>query len=286
MIDLDKYLRRIGYAGPREPTLPVLADIAAAHPAAIAFENIDPLLGRTPSLALTALQAKLVDQRRGGYCFEHNTLLRCALSMLGMNVTALSARVVFMGPPDAPPRARSHMLLKVELPDSPGAPACSYIVDAGFGGHVLGAPLRFELGLDQPTATGAQRITRGADGYYAVEASLQDRGWSALYRYTLEPQLPIDYEPLNWFTATHPTSMFRHNLLLERLTHDVRASMFNDRLVLRRPGEPPQERSIETASDFAQVLDSVFDIQPPVSAAELFERVPKGLEGIFIPTTT
>ena len=160
MIDLDRYLHRIAYAGLRTPTLAVLEGICAAHPAAIAFENIDPLLGWPPSLALDNLQTKLVAQRRGGYCYEQNTLLRAALLMLGMQVTALAARVLWMQPLDAPRRARSHMLLKVEL-----AADGVFIADAGFGGHLIGTPLRLQPGIAQPTPAGRMRIVQDGDEY-------------------------------------------------------------------------------------------------------------------------
>ncbi len=283
MFDLDAYLQRIACAGPREPTLAVLATICAAHPAAIAFENIDPLLGRPPSLAPEALHAKLVEQRRGGYCYEQNAVLRLALSQLGFQVTALAARVVWMSPPDMPPRARSHMLLKVELPD---ATQGSFIVDAGFGGRLISAPLRLQPGLVQATPSGNERITQDADTY-AVEADLgaSAGGWTPRYRFTLEPHRPVDYEPLNWFTATHPRSLFVNNLVIERLTSGLRANLLNDRLTLCAPGGVPQVRRIESAGDFAQVLDTLFDLQPPVPAAELFARVPKGLDGAFVPAS-
>jgi N-hydroxyarylamine O-acetyltransferase len=280
MIDLDAYLNRIACTGPRTPTLGVLQAICAAHPAAIAFENIDPLLGRPPSLAPEALHAKLIAQRRGGYCYEQNAVLRLALQQLGFQVTGLAARVVWMTPPEVAPRARSHMLLKVELPD---APQDSFIVDAGFGGRLIGAPLRLQAGLVQATPSGNERITQDAEGY-AVEADLgaSGIGWAPRYRFTLEPHRPVDYEPLNWFTATYPRSLFVNNLVLERLRPGLRANLLNDRLTLSRAGSAPQVRRIENAIDFAQVLDSVFDLLPPVPAAELFARVPKGLDGAFV----
>ena len=281
MIDLDAYLQRIAYAGPREPTLGVLTAICAAHPAAIAFENIDPLLGRPPSLAPEALHAKLIQQRRGGYCYEQNAVLRLALLQLGFQVTSLAARVVWMSPPEAPPRARSHMLLKVELPD---APQDSFIADAGFGGRLLGAPLRLQPGVVQYMPNGVDRITQHADGY-AVEADLgaSSGGWAPRYRFTLEPHRPVDYEPLNWFTATHPRSLFVNNLVVERLTPALRANLLNDRLTLRPLGAPPRERRIMSSDEFAEVLDQVFDLLPPVPASELFARLPKGLDGAVLP---
>ena len=278
MLDLDAYLHRIAYTGPRAPTLAVLNALCAAHPAAIAFENLDPLLGHAPLLTPAALQAKLVAQRRGGYCYEQNALLRLALLALGMQVTSLAARVVWMSAADAPPRPRSHMLLKVALPDAPDE---FFLVDAGFGGHLLAAPLRFVPGLVQHTPGGTERITQAGE-VFTLEAELPE-GWTPAYRFTLSPQLPIDCEVLNWFTATHPGSFFRHNLRLERLTPGLRAGLLNDRLTLRRSGDATQMQRIGTAEELGHVLDKVFDLEPPIGAAELFARIPQGLDGAFVP---
>src|SRR3954451_18267328 len=84
--DLTAYLDRIGYAGPREPTLAALHGIVAAHATAIPFENIDPLLGRGVRLDTGSLVAKMVGGGGGGYCFEHNTLLLHALRAIGFRV--------------------------------------------------------------------------------------------------------------------------------------------------------------------------------------------------------
>lgn len=279
MIDLDAYLKRIHYTGPREATLGVLRAVSALHPAHIVFENIGPLLGTPPSLALPAVQDKLLAQGRGGYCYEQNLLLKEALLAMGMQVTALAARVVWMQPPGAPPRPRSHMLLMVSLPSADTGP---FLVDAGFGGQLMDMPLALEPGTPQRSAHGLMRVTCDA-GLYAVETQLP-AGWTALYRFTLEPHLPADYEPLNWFTATHPGSMFRHNLLMERLTPELRTSLVNDRLVRRRPGEPPAVRRVATQAEFEQVIGEQFGLQLPMGMTEaLYERVPKGLDQLALP---
>ena len=71
--DLDAYLARIAYAGPREATIATLTALHTAHVVAIPFENLDILLSRGIDLDLAALERKLVTERRGGYCFEQNT---------------------------------------------------------------------------------------------------------------------------------------------------------------------------------------------------------------------
>ena len=92
-IELDAYFKRIGYAGACAPTLDMLNAIHRLHPSAIAFENLNPLLRKPVRLDLPSLEQKLVKDGRGGYCFEHNTLLRSALEAIGFEVKTLSARV-------------------------------------------------------------------------------------------------------------------------------------------------------------------------------------------------
>lgn len=93
MLDLDAYFARIGYRGLHSPTLAVLHQLVRAHVEAIPFENLDVLRQVPIELSADALEAKLVGQRRGGYCFEQNGLLLLVLEAMGFEVTPLSARV-------------------------------------------------------------------------------------------------------------------------------------------------------------------------------------------------
>src|SRR5215472_13552681 len=107
---LDSYMKRIGFDCTAEPNLKTLMAIHAAHVDAIPFEGLDPLLDRPVPLDLGSLQRKLVDSRRGGYCFEQNVLFKAALEAIGFKVTGLSGRVRWMSPPDSPLGPREHML--------------------------------------------------------------------------------------------------------------------------------------------------------------------------------
>jgi N-hydroxyarylamine O-acetyltransferase len=270
--DLDAYGRRVGYDGPREPTLAVLAQLHALHPAAIPFENLDPLLGRPVSLDLEALQAKMVGQRRGGYCFEHNALFRGELEAIGFAVTPLIARVVWMAPPERPLGARSHMLLKVDLPEGP------YIADVGFGGQIASAPLKLEPGLEQRTAEATLRLTPVGEGPFeslVLETRLP-AGWAPMYRFTLEPAERADYESANWFTATHPDSIFTIGLVAERLTPNVRSSLFNRRLTRRTPDGAAEVVELAGPGDLAQVLEADFDLAAPADAETIWAKLPAG----------
>ena len=69
--DLDAYFARIGYAGPVEPTLPVLHALVGRQSAAIAFENLDPIAGRTPALDLASLHPPIGPVRRNRKFFQN-----------------------------------------------------------------------------------------------------------------------------------------------------------------------------------------------------------------------
>ena len=100
VLDVDSYLKRIGYAGSRSATLETLRALQVLHPLAIPFENLDTLSGRPVSLDLPSLERKLVHGRRGGYCFEQNLLFNHVLRALGFDAAALAARVVWERPAD------------------------------------------------------------------------------------------------------------------------------------------------------------------------------------------
>ncbi len=150
--NLDAYLERIGYIGPRTASIETLEAVHALHPAAIAFENLNPLLGWPVALDVESLQGKLVSGGRGGWCFEHNTLFRHALEALGFSVTSLAARVLWNAEPGHPVGPRSHMVLLVDLN------GLRYIADVGFGGNVLTTPLRLEPHIAQPTPHEPHRL--------------------------------------------------------------------------------------------------------------------------------
>jgi N-hydroxyarylamine O-acetyltransferase len=110
MLDLDAYLARIGLRG--RPSVP---EVHRAHATSIPFENLDPHRGVPVSIELEDLERKLVTERRGGYCFEHNLLLKAALEALGAQVDVFLARVRWAAAPGEV-RGRSHVVLRVRDP--------------------------------------------------------------------------------------------------------------------------------------------------------------------------
>jgi N-hydroxyarylamine O-acetyltransferase len=255
-LDLQAYLRRIGFGGPAEPTLACLRDIHLAHAVSIPFENLDILLGKPIRLDLASLQDKLVAGGRGGYCFEHNTLFAAVLETLGFTVTRLAARVRFGRREVA---ARSHMLLRVEADGRP------WLADVGFGGTGLLQPMPFEQGSPVTQFGWTYRLV--TEGTERVLQTSEPDGWVDQYAFTLEPQQPIDYTVANHYTSTHPDSPFTRTLTAQRPKPgdpQVRLVLRGRKLIEYSPGGRSSTERI-SERDLLNVLADRFGLVLPES---------------------
>lgn len=262
-VDLRAYCARIGYSGPLTPTLETLAALQELHPAAIPFEAIDVLLDRGVDLAPAAVDAKLLGARRGGYCYEHNGLFKRVLEAIGFEVEGLIARVNWMTPPDAPLRPPSHMTLRVTIDGDP------WMVDVGFGSCIPTAPLRLNSTEPQQTGHEAFRFVPVA-GELQLEALIEDQ-WRSTYRITGGPQMDVDYELPNWYTATHPSSHFRHRLIVTRTTPQERHVLAGRRLTVRAP-DGTTERHMLTANEIERELAERFTLPVAPEWRPVIER--------------
>jgi N-hydroxyarylamine O-acetyltransferase len=255
--DLDAYFTRINYSGPLEPTLAALRDLQYRHVMTFPFENLDVLLGRGIRLDTEALAGKLIGARRGGYCFEQNGLFRRVLTSLGFAVTPLAASVR-LWVPDEVPTGRTHLLLKVDLPEGP------HIVDVGFGGLNPTGPFALVCDVEQPTSLETYRIV-ALGGGYELRARLGDI-WTPLYRFTLEPMELPDQEIANWFVSTAPTSLFVQSLLMARPSGERRMTLRNAQFTIRHRDGRVEERMIAGADDLAETVLRHFDLDLDVIA--------------------
>jgi N-hydroxyarylamine O-acetyltransferase len=198
--DFDAYARRIGLSG-----RPGLSEVHRAHAVAIPFENLDPHRGVPVSLEPDALQRKLVLGGRGGYCFEHNLLLKSALEALGAEVDLMLARVR-VGAPPGTIRPRTHLVLRVRGQDG------DWHADVGFGSGTLLEPIPFGPGEVHEQSGWRFRVV--PDGDELVLQAADGSRWIDLHGFIPEPVPRIDVETSNWFTSTHPRSPFVTGLIV------------------------------------------------------------------------
>ncbi len=250
-LNLDAYLARIGYEGELAPTPDTLTGIHRAHALTIPFENLDILLGRTILLDLPSLQAKLVDRRRGGHCFEQNALFAAVLETIGFEVTRLAARVR-MG--NSAARPRTHMVLQVEAMDE------RWLADVGFGGDGLLDPIRF--GSEAPVHQGVWTYRLDQEGDLFVVRSLRDGAWLDLYAFDLQPQLPVDYEVANHFTSTWPGSSFVQHVTVQRPGPSERLVLWERSFVVQRV-RSEERTEVRDSEQLLQILGDRFGLAFP-----------------------
>jgi len=254
-VDLDRYLARVGGAGwPVRPDFATLAALQAAHALSVPFENLDIQMGRRIDLSLEALCAKLVDRRRGGYCFEQNTLWLAVLHAIGFDARSCDARVRVGDP--ATVRPRTHMAVIVTLGDT------QYLTDVGFGPQGPLGPVPLDDGAHE--AAGRRFRVVSTPGVAAVLQTWVAGGWTDLYASDLTPCHPADLAMANWFTSTWPQSPFVTSLVAQR-------TLRNGSHVLRNltythvDGHASATREIARV-ELVQTLGEVFGLVVPADA--------------------
>ncbi|MER5941798.1 arylamine N-acetyltransferase [Streptomyces sp. NPDC001928] len=262
--DLDAYLRRIGWEGEGRADVATLRGVHLAHLRGIPFENLDALRRIAPSLDPADLMAKLVHSRRGGYCYEHNSLFADALETLGFEVTRLGARVV-VGADRIESRPRTHMALLVRAPGDPQP----YLADVGFG--AIGAllePVPLTAGVEFRDAERRHRLAH-APHHGPLELWLlqaHDRAkdeWADQYAFTLEPFEKPDFEVINWHIGTNPRSPFTQRVYVQSLTAE-RHLLLNGRLLTEtRADGTVVEREVTREAQARRLLAREFGIDAP-----------------------
>ena len=276
--DLAAYLARIGHAGPTPPTVDTLHALTHAHVSTIPFENADVLLDRGIDLDPAAVEAKLIGAGRGGYCFEHNSLLLHVLLALGFAARPISARVRIGRAREFTP-ARTHVFVRVDTDDGP------YLCDVGIGAWSLTSSLRLTLDVEQATAHEPRRLV--ADGRWdglerrGPEARLFHQiklgeAWRDVCEFTLEEMPEIDRIVGNWYTSQHPRSHFRDRLIAARATPTGRLTLVDRVLTRRSKDGTAATTELATWAELRAVLAEQFGLEVP---ADLRLATP-GLAGL------
>lgn len=253
-VNLKAYFDRIGFAGSIAPTLATLDLLHALHPASIPFENLSPLMGDAVALDQASLERKLLTERRGGYCFEHNLLLMRVLADLDFTVRPLLARVVWTNPEGASLPA-NHLLLLVEVNGQ------NHIADVGFGGLSLTSSLRLRADVEQATPHETFRLV-GGDPDWTLEVRIGET-WQPVYVFTLGAVGEAEIAPINHRLATDPDSPFTQELRVALAPPGKRFKL-HDRIFTVQPvGGEREQREIGSMEGLRAVLTGEFGLVLP-----------------------
>lgn len=246
-LDLPAYLHRIGVPASRAADGAALATLHRAHLRAIPFENLDVILGRGISVDLDAVQDKLVDRARGGYCYEHATLFAAALEQVGFHVDRVLART---GDPAEHPRPRSHLVLLVTSP----ADGERWLADVGFGSGLL-RPLALREDGPQQQGSWAYQLVRGREPRDTAWRLREHdgTGWTTIQTFTEEPCYLVDVEVANENTSTSPRSPFTQRPVVVLKDETRVHRLLGRQHTVEAPGQAPVQREL-TDAEVAQVL--------------------------------
>lgn len=251
--DLKSYFHRINYTGDTSPTLKTLHAITQAHTQSIPFENLDVLLNKPILLSDEAIFDKLVTNKRGGYCFEQNSLLLQALTHLGFVAKPLSARVRLRFATREPVAPRTHLFVRVEI----GAE--SFMSDVGMGAASLTGALKLIPDIEQETPHELRRIVKeGSIWYHQIRYG---DVWQDACEFTLEEMPLLDREIANWYTSTHPQSHFKSSLMVAKaLDNGQRLTLQNFDLTKRERNGEAQKTQLQSKEELVDILKNKFGL--------------------------
>ena len=259
-MDVEAYLSRIRYQAPAvrtlyHPDIDLLRALHRAHLYTVPFENLDIHIGRKIVCDENRILHKIVNEHRGGFCYELNGAFAALLRKLGFKVTLLSARVTHDDGGDGP--EFDHLALRVDL-DEP------WLADVGFGDSFLD-PLRLETEQEQPQAGRIYRVASSptsAGQEFAVE-KLTETKWMRKYAFTLRPHDLSDFSGMCHYHQTSPESHFTRQRICSMASPEGRITLSDNTLIEKR-GEIRQE-TLLSDDEWRAKLRDLFGVVLPQS---------------------
>lgn len=228
-LDLEHYLSTVGVAA-QPPSLAALAGLHEAHVRTFPFENIDVLLDQHQGVGLKVIADKFL-RGRGGYCFEHSSLLAAVLERLGYAVERRLARV---GDPAL--AGRTHLVVIVTLYGR------RWLWYPGFGLSLL-RPLPMDDGAEEEQEGRSFRLVAGPDDTWALHRRTSG-DWELLHTADALPVRPVDVVMGHHFTSTFPESHFRAGLRFGFQADGRHVALTSDTITIRRAGQPTEHRPL------------------------------------------
>jgi len=246
-LNTQTYLDRIHYHGPLTPNTETLRALHVAHLLAVPFENLSIHAKQPIVLNDDALYEKIVERRRGGFCYELNGLFAALLRALGFDVAMLAASVAKDDGSFGFDFA--HMTLLVTLDER-------WLVDVGFGDSFR-EPLLLDSRDEQLQNERSYRID--SDGIHMILMQCDDGQWEAQYRFTLQPHAYSDYEAMCHYQQTSPQSHFTQRRICSIATPDGRLTLSDMRFITTAKGQR-RERELANEEEYAVILREQFGI--------------------------
>lgn len=249
-MNIKAYLERINYRGSLVPDAETLRRLQVAHLLSVPFENLSIHAGEPVVLEDDALFNKIVERRRGGFCYELNGLFAALLRELGFDVKMLSARVANAEGGFGPDF--DHMALMVTLEQR-------WLADVGFGDSFLEPLLLDERGEQEEQGGRAYRIVEDKTDLILMQRDEGDQ-WKPEYRFSLRPYNYSDFAGMCHYHQTSAQSHFTQRRICSRATEEGRVTLSEMRFITTRKGGDRQELALASQEEYAAMLREHFGV--------------------------
>lgn len=248
-MDIKKYLDRIGVENV-STSYDTLLKLQIAHYKTVPYENLDILAGKALNLTPEAVYKKVVEEGRGGYCFELNGLYGELLKEIGFKYTERLAR--FLKGESEIPMGR-HRILLVELDDK------IYVCDVGIGCPTPTEPLELNFEIEQSIGDTKYRFRKDPMLYNVLEY-LRHGQWEPYYSFGNELNLPCDFVAPSVFCELSPNSIFNKGPMVHIFTDKGRISVENTEIKFFEDGNVTV-RTFKNDVDYKNCLKEYFGIE-------------------------
>jgi N-hydroxyarylamine O-acetyltransferase len=251
-MDISKYLDRIHCQGEIKADLITLEKLQRAHMRSVPFENLSIHYQQPIILDEELLYKKIVENKRGGFCYELNGLFAKLLQEIGFKVTKLSAGVARADGSFGP--EFDHLTLLVHLNED-------YLVDVGFGDSFQ-QPLLFKERGTQSQANRTYQISADGNAFILMEQSALDEEprFQSQYRFTQQTHELHEYAAMCRYHQTSPKSSFTQKRICSRATPYGRISLSEFRLIVTKDGTR-NEIDLKSEDEFLAALKEHFEIE-------------------------
>jgi N-hydroxyarylamine O-acetyltransferase len=249
-MDIERYLEKINVHSGIRPDPKTLFLLHRKHLYNIPFENLDIHSGRKIILEEDRLLSKIIDERRGGFCYELNGSFYVLLNAIGFDVKRISAGVYEREGKFSPDF--DHMALIVSLNET------EYLSDVGFGDSFL-EPLKLKTDEIQEDRAGFFRITKSGDGdHFILHRALDGEDFIPQYKFGLAPRKLNEFNHMCEYHETSPESHFMQKIICSKATEKGRITLSDRKLIVTENGK--KEQKDITESDFHLFLKQHFNI--------------------------
>jgi len=257
MMNVEKYLARIGLD--RTGVVPDVAGLKLLqrqHLLNVPFENLDIHWRRLILLDTTAFYRKIVEENRGGFCYELNGLFNELLREIGFETRLLSARVLGEGGSFSP--EYDHAAIMVIIGEM------QYIADVGFGAFSA-EPLLLIADREQQDAAGTFVLRAFENESFEIARKI-DAGWRGEYIFTALGHDLSEFEERCLWHQTSPDSRFMKNKICSLMTMAGRMTLTDSKFI-RTTEAGRLESDISSEAGFERLLLLEFGISRPVSTS-------------------